>query len=778
MRKLLYGLTLLALLIVIPLATAQEISNVPSDLARNSYYTVEDSDHFTLDDVITEYGCPVGIRDFNRALSLNADSTIVAGQNLIIPSDSPLCAIDYAGTIEFITVYQAERERNGTNAYNLYIPLSEFAAEKNVCEAAIRELNPEWVAIWETYNVGEGFYVDQATPSALPSYIRVPVDSPACFETVELGATQRPRDIAVALNLCEQVIWYFNTESIYAPSNDARSIYIPLDRQPCYQDGQILEYLGYPNQWGNYIPAEAVVLEKASTVYDFAIENGYCASDLAGLNRHERFEPLQAGDVVYVTEGVRRCEFVQELSVTTVTLAQEYNVCIESLIALNGGLTSWSYVADTRVNLGSGSANPDAFFGGIFVPTEEAACYDENGLRLGQNDRTVHETSKDEWLFGIAQEYGVCTADLVKANPLLANYPQSKLPSRIFIPEVPACSDVADDGFVHHQLKPRDEAISYPAIQTLMSLSYLYNVCPSDILETNPSLVNQEREGFVSSWFYTYDHHHAVRSYMLNEMEAGQTILIPTDSRPCYDYYLPMRGIGHYQFVASDEPLPIEYVCYSQEVNPDTDYTGHEPVISPVAYSDTAHCYNRMEDPRVVLNNETYTLYPFGMDAYLFELAACFGANGYEIIRVEATDLGQARGDWYIDAYWGIPNATKDCALIGDSYEAAMNWKREFYSQAGFGQINEEGLYAVTYGDTLTDIGRRYGYLPEWIKAENNLTDEWVYPYQLLRLPSYPNLYQSGSVVGGILGLGLLGFGTKFALSLRHRRKGKRKNDE
>jgi hypothetical protein len=770
MRFFLYSLLLLTLLILVPIAAAQDGSSA----AAPHFYELEEGDTITLDELIHRYGCPVGIREANLQLEIHENGSIAAGQIVTIPTDAVLCSIDYTGEIEFLDFapyYDVYRD-NHPNDY--FLPLSEFAAEQNVCEDLIRLLNPEWQGIWQRLGWGEMFYIDEGYPGVRPRYIRIPADAPACFETLELAEGRHPRDLAQELNLCEQILWYYNPESIYTSSQERR-VYIPLDRQPCYLDGQLLSYEGYPNQWGDYVPAEEVVLEKATTFYEYAIENTYCARDLQALNRHQYIAPLRDGDRLYIPESARHCDYVQEVGTSLIELAREYNVCIETLIDINEGISSWAHLVDNN-----SVVNPqdrDAYYGGVFVPTEESPCYDENGLRLGQHDRAVHETSKDEWLFAIAQDYGVCMADLVKANPLLATYPASDLPSLIFIPNG-TCSEVADDGFVHHQIQAPDESSAIASTRNLMSLSYIYNVCPSDILEANPGLISAEQEGYISGWFYTQDHHSVVRSYWLNEMEVGQTILIPADRLPCYDYQIPLRGIGHYQFVSSDMPLPIDYVCYAQEVNPDNDYTGHEPVISPVPYSEEAYCYNRLEDPRIVLNNESYTLYPFGKDAYLFELAACFGADGYAIIRIEAEDLGQAQGDWYSDAYWGIPNATKDCALIGDDYEAAMTWKHAFYDEAGFGQINENGLYAVTYGDTLTDIGRRYGYLPAWIKAENNMSEDWVYPYQLLRLPSYPNLYQSGSVVGGLLGLGLLGFGVKFILRLRDGRKGKRKNDE
>jgi LysM repeat protein len=778
MRLLKYGLCLLTLLMLIPLAAAQDDATpVPTIIDNQFAQIIRESDKLTIEDIIAQYGCPVGVRDENRMLRLNSDGTIEAGQTVLIPiRGEAICEIDYRGEIGYVQVRDYFQERYSRGIRFDMMPISEFAAEHNICEAAIRELNPEWVALWQHLDYGEYFVLDAYFASnILPDNIRVPVDSPACFETVELEAGRHPRDLAKELNVCEHVIWYFNHESIYQPSTEVRNVYIPLDRQPCYQDGKLLTYRGYPNQWGDTLPAEEVILESATNTYDYAIANGYCAKDLQAFNRHQNLAPLRAGDSLYISEDARHCDYVQEVGKTIVDLAYEYNVCVETIIDLNDGASSWTHLVnnDSVVN----PNDRDAYYLGLFIPTEEPPCYDENGLRNNHSDRAVHHTSKGEWLFKIAQDYEVCMGDLVRENPMLSNYPATELPSLIFIPDT-TCSDVQEDGFVHHLIQAETVGSLFAKTTNLMSISYIYNVCPSDILEANPSLILEAREGYYTGWFYTWDNQHRTMSYLLNPLEEGQQILIPADTLPCYDYQIPVTGIGHYQQVSPMIPMPIEYVCYAQEVSPDTDYTGHEPAISPIPYSEEAHCYNRIEDPRVVLNNVTYTLYPFGKDAYLFELAECFGANGYEIIHITAMDLGQVNGNWYNNAYWAIPNATRDCALIGDDYEAARAWKRDFYDRAGFGQINEEGLYAVTYGDSLSSIGRRYGYLPSWIKAENNLSEDWVYPYQLLRLPSYPNIYTMSSIAGVLLGLGVLGFGTKAVIRWRGGRKGKRKNSE
>lgn len=725
MRLLKYLLLLLGLLLTVPAVLAQE------DTGR-TIILEEDTSFETL---FAEYGCPVGIRDANRSLEFTSTGLIRAGQSITIPDDTVVCSIEYTGEIRFFdwsSYYRVHRFPNTT---------WEFAAFVNVCEETLDELNPRW-----RY---QGY---------MPS-VRIPLDAPPCFETLELRPEQTVHDLALELNICEGIIWYYNNVEIYEPSKEVREVAIPLDYQPCYLDGQVLVMEDFDDREGYYLPAERIELAEATRLRDYAIAEGYCYHDIELVNRGKSPGYFHYGNArleeVYIPEGARRCEYETIDSVDAeniVALAYARNVCLESLIEVNRGLDSWAVFSDER---------------GIWIP-QEAPCYDENGLRLGQNDRAVHETSKDDWLYGIAQQYEVCMAELYAANPLLADYPETDLPSIIFIPATPPCSDVGEDGYIRHVMRDGEIFTRNAPSWTYRNLGYIYNVCELEIIQANPQMVTNFP-----------DNPDSVGAYDLLMPEAGDIMFVPANARPCYDYAPPMTGIGHYRYASAYAPTRIQYVCYAQEIDLNQDYTGHEPAISPVPMQDDSYCYDRLANPVIILNNERYTIYPAYAEVYFFELADCFGVSAYELVPITYGDLGIETDIAAYQGYWGIPNPTKDCPLIGDDYQTALDWLNTSRRQTVFGTLNEAGEYGVQEGDTLSSIGSEYGYLPEWIMAENGMPDDTIYVRQTLRLPKYPNLYQMATYGGAIGGGIVLLLGASFALRLRAKgRKGKKKNEE
>jgi LysM repeat protein len=67
-----------------------------------------------------------------------------------------------------------------------------------------------------------------------------------------------------------------------------------------------------------------------------------------------------------------------------------------------------------------------------------------------------------------------------------------------------------------------------------------------------------------------------------------------------------------------------------------------------------------------------------------------------------------------------------------------------------------DGVYTVNYGDTLSSIGHKFGYLPQWIADANNLSDpEMIYFLQELKMPSFPSFYTLVPV-GGAVGFTVL----------------------
>jgi LysM repeat protein len=726
MRILKYALILLGLLMLIPLAAAQE----------NTGRTIILEEDTSFETLFEEYGCPIGIRDANRSLEFTSAGLIRAGQSISIPNDTILCSIEYTGEIRYFDWYAYYRVHRYPNT------TWEFAAFFNVCEETLDELNPRW-----RY---QGYMQS----------VRIPLDASPCFETVELAAGQSPHDLAQELNICEGLLWYYNNVDIYEPSTETREVFIPLDYQPCYLDGQVLMTQDFNDREGYYVPAERIELEEATRLRDYAIAEGYCYFDIEPVNRGKspgyfHYNNAQLEEV-YIPEGARRCQY-ETIDATDadniVALAYERNVCLESLIDVNHALDSWEvFGSDAR---------------GIWIP-EEAPCYDENGLRIGKNDRAVHETSKDDWLYGIAQQYEVCMADLYAANPLLADYPYADLPSLVFIPDTPPCSDIGEDGYIQHVMRDGEIYTRNAPSLTYRNVGYIYNVCELELIKANPQMILNWPENPDSAY-----------SYELQMPAVGDVLLIPTATRPCYDYDVPMMDIGHYRHASPYVPTRIEYVCYAQEIDLNQDYTGHEPAISPVPMQDDSYCYDRLANPVIILNNVRYTIYPAYAEVYFFDIADCFGVNAYELVPITYEEMGIERDFAQNQGFWGIPNPTQDCPLIGDDYNTALNWLNTKRHEVVFGTLNEAGEYGVQEGDTLSSIGREYGYLPEWIMAENGMPDDTIYIRQTLRLPKYPNLYQLatyGGAIGGGVVLLLLG---RFALMLRAKgRKGKKKNDE
>lgn len=726
MRLWTIALLILFLLVLIPFVAAQDRD---SDF---NPYTVSEDEEVRLDDFIGGFGCPVGIREANRDLLVDENGYILAGQIVRIPRrlDRGLCTIEYAGEYEYFE-WDSYGDEQGYPNY-----IWEIEAMFNVCENDLRQLNPNY---WLN---GE------------PIILRIPLDTPECFRTVELRAGQSPFELALELNICENLIWYYNNENIYEESDEARSVSIPLTYMPCYVDGQVLVHDSYlAETWKPYyIPADVVLLDEPLSLLDFAIQESYCYKGLEAANRGKSLVDLY--QQVYIPVEAPRCQYLEpdfEINPRSmVEIAREYNVCLESLLSMNYYVNSWTVYDDNEW--------------GVWIPIQEP-CYDENGLRLGHNDRAVHQTRDDDWLFRIAQEYQVCIADLYAANPLLKNYPGTNVPSIVFIPDVPACSDVDKNGFIHHIVR---EPETWRSSYGFFGMAYIYNVCEIEIIRANPDMVTEQASEAIhvdDAWAYT------LRSPLI-----GETILIPVAERPCYNFDPPFYLSKVYSPYQGRE---IEYICYAEEIDPRQDYTGHEPVITPLLGDEGPYCYDRLETPFVVIENVSYAIYPYRSGAFVFELAECFGVSGYDIIELSYRDMRMYSRRPESTLYWGIPNPSRDCPFIGDEPEAAWDWSRNFRERHPFGGFNEEGEYGVQYGDTLSSIGRRFGYLPEWIMAENNLPSDRIYAYQTLRLPNYPNLYQIAGFISAIMGFIGLFFGSSFVLRLRaNRRKGKKKNDE
>ena len=121
---------------------------------------------------------------------------------------------------------------------------------------------------------------------------------------------------------------------------------------------------------------------------------------------------------------------------------------------------------------------------------------------------------------------------------------------------------------------------------------------------------------------------------------------------------------------------------------------------------------------------------------------------------------------------WGVysPHFNDD-RLSPISHARYRHWFNSLVPHSD--KLDNQGIYTVNYDDTLSSIGRRFGYLPSMIAVENNLESPYfIYPYQELQMPRMPSLYDIGKsalYVGGV-GVGMIGFGL-----YRMRRRGKKK---
>ena len=165
-------------------------------------------------------------------------------------------------------------------------------------------------------------------------------------------------------------------------------------------------------------------------------------------------------------------------------------------------------------------------------------------------------------------------------------------------------------------------------------------------------------------------------------------------------------------------------------------------------------------------------------------LSQCFDVPCNQILSMDISD----GSEWVIEpslvegSYWTgwalIPQPHENCPLLNPTdYSIRLTYYREMSYKAGY---LIDGVYYVNYQDTLSSIGRTYGYLPSMIAAENGLIDLDTIAYmQALKMPTYPSLYTLASVVGagGVIVLMSTGiYGLRRWIHARTHARGKKKN--
>lgn len=603
-----------------------------------------------------------------------------------------------------------------------------LSVEHNVCIDDLLEANPM---------LRHGPYTATFQPE-------IP-DTEPCYEFIEVASWQALHDTLRERNLCfESIVEFNHFEKLMR--NQITEIAVPLDAPACYEDGKrmmLYNELGHALQEPVYVDTPFIeydgsISEMPVSPYDYAAHEGYCTGDFNNANRH-LWMGLTDGVDVFIPEDMRRCDRVTT-SGTLLDISREYDVCVWDLMSANvGGYDTWQ--AYTRID--------------IDIPVNVPPCYDADGLPVDGDYQTVHMSEPSESVFDIAVQYDVCMSDLYEANPHMQQ-PVRHAPAYVFIPDTEPCDYAGDPATVTHVVQSWD---------TLYSLSYTYNVCLNRILEANASVIelasNSESPNTKGITHYLGQN--------IYDPEPGTELEIPVGRLDCYD----LSNVHN--------PVVQRYVCYSEPVDLSRDYTGHDPVISPVPQSDDAHCIKFDGEGTVIIDNERrFASWKFQQVEPII-MADCLGIDIYEYTQV----LQDSRTVQALVSA-GVTDATlpldliedTDCPLIkGTPAEFTQYYgkaRAELYA-AYEAELAPGATYIVRPGDTLDSIAEKSGYLPWMLAAYNDIPNpDLIVPGQRLKLPWYPRVPVLALIAGVLLGAGA----TMAIINFRRRGRRKRKNDE
>jgi LysM repeat protein len=623
--------------------------------------------------------------------------------------------------------------------------LLSLSTQYNICVQDLRAANPVLA------NMEESVWFKSYTPL---EEVVIPTNHTLCYESVQVESGVYGYEIPQRYNLdvCVEVIAHYNwnnRQPAYFMSNElaGQTISIPLDEPPCYNEaGQRLRYgekqvnlrwleKPYYDETPVYTvtASEIETLRKTDNIPDaegvpFASlfqAKGWCSGVIYHENSFafyitysfEHHEPfLHPGLTLFVPDDMPHCTTINVSKGSTLyDVSLEYNTCMEDINRVQSWSKATLVAADDMQ---------------LEIPMDAEPCYDASNKRLHFDDKAVYEPKSGESLYDVAVQYKVCVSDLRDANPVLSGL-EIWLPPILFIPDVPECDNT-----------PPIRHVTY-ADESLQALSFMYNVCYNRIVEANtPTFFNAADEVNV-----------------IEKFPAGITLLIPTQRPDCYRMS-PAGGINL-----------IPYVCYPEPVDFDRDYTGYEPLMSPTVGTDSGHCYERTIIMTIIYNNEKLTLYHQRYQDNAVTIAQCFDIPLATLMDVNAQDYPSEVKPRYDT--WIIPEPyNRDCYMLTEDNEA---YERGYQAEMNrLGMIADDGLYRVNYGETLSEIGKRYGYLTQWLAAKNNIANpDLIYYRQELRLPNHINLYDLAKIAGAIGGI----IGIPFALVTfyRWRTSGKRK---
>jgi LysM repeat protein len=339
----------------------------------------------------------------------------------------------------------------------------------------------------------------------------------------------------------------------------------------------------------------------------------------------------------------------------------------------------------------------------IMYAIDAPPCYNELGQRLyyanqHQSGRQsmpnpitptyssmpVYAIQPSDTVYGISKRFNVCVRDLLSTNIILRQFPPLPENHPIFIPQTRPCYDTETgmpilyedaDGNPLSQPQIGEHLVYYGSHDD--KLPYYYNVCINRIRDANHD--KYDTQG--------------------NAQYLGT--IIPTDRPPCYD--------ANWNF--------IEYVCYNQPIDFDTDYLATSTSITFDVHG--THCYD-LKDPNTVIwyDNKPYkVIYHRGT---LFEsrsfTAWCFGVSLDDINTINADETFLPILPYYTRA---IPQPTRECYLENPDILV--------------GKI----VHTVGAGDTLASIGQQYGVPYPIIARVNQLDgDNTIWVGQKLIIPT------------------------------------------
>lgn len=599
----------------------------------------------------------------------------------------------------------------------------------NICPEELIDANRDVIPPEAILEHGSGSFFKPDVNILLPANLKIPPHEDCYTILAPVSSWDYPQ-IERDYNICLEEFAYLSRR--YQVGNtEYDAVFLRKNAPPCVNEkGQRLRYFDEQARILD-IPlySDLPFIED----YDPRMP-GYCPGDMVrvnpqfDLNTENPYSNMVYHYVttarLFVPPGARRCEpFQSPEGVSLYELSQMTNVCMEDMLSASGFFLR-------RMNGYSGQP--------FMLPVDLPPCYDADGQRIGRTDRGLYSPMEGESFLDIARDQDVCLDDLWDANPVMETWNglTPLLPEMMFLPDAPSCASP-------------DMTMRLPANQTLHSLSLLTNVCVKRLIDANPSLQALDPE-------------------TTDILPAGKTLAIP-ERFPCY--YLTFSP---YETYIKMRP----YVCYAVPITEEADFIGHEPPITASGDTDLPHCYERTEGMTVIYENEPYTLYRIrGYESYTM-ISQCFEIPIDRIQNINAEDK-----PWkaYQDTtrFWGgllIPQPHADCTLnTTDNNQHHQIYISMVYT-AGY---LVEDTYFVNYGDTLSSIGRAFGYPYQWIAQANNLSEPYtIYFLQELKMPSYPSLYTL-IPVGGAGVMIVLASSAIYGLRSLHRRrtKGKKKNE-